>query len=74
MIDHFPRWAWDSLRCPVSGAALEQVGDELVAVQGSSPRLAYPIRNGIPVLLEHEARCLQENDAASSHAPAGNES
>lgn len=56
MIDHFPTWAWEALRCPVTGMPMEQIGQELVGVKGAEPRLAYPIRNGIPVLLAHEAR------------------
>lgn len=41
------------LRCPITGSALVQEGDELVATastaDGSTPR--YPIEDGIPVLL-----------------------
>lgn len=41
------------LVCPQSKAPLKQVGDELVCeVSG----LAYPINDGIPVLLVEEAR------------------
>lgn len=58
MPEHFPAWAWEALRCPVTGAKLERVGEELVAAECAEPRLAYPIRNGIPVLLEHEARVV----------------
>lgn len=55
-----PEWVLDALRCPVSGAELELFdgpqGVQLVAAEGADPRLAYPVRDGIPVLLEHEAR------------------
>lgn len=55
-----PEWVLNALRCPVSGAELELFdgpqGVELVAAEGADPRLAYPVRDGIPVLLEHEAR------------------
>jgi Uncharacterized conserved protein len=41
------------LVCPQSKAPLKQVGDELICeVSG----LAYPINDGIPVLLIEEAR------------------
>lgn len=45
------------LVCPVSKAPLEYVEDkqELVCVASA---LAYPIRDGIPVMLESEARQL----------------
>ncbi len=43
------------LVCPKSKAPLKQVGDELVCeVSG----LAYPIKDGIPILLVEEARKL----------------
>jgi uncharacterized protein YbaR (Trm112 family) len=35
-----------------------------------SARLAYPIRDGMPILLEHEARPLTEEEAARPPAPA----
>jgi len=41
------------LVCPKSKAPLKQVGDELVCETSS---LAYPINDGIPVLLIEEAR------------------
>jgi uncharacterized protein YbaR (Trm112 family) len=43
------------LVCPKSKAPLAQIGEELICeVSG----LAYPINDGIPVLLEEEARKL----------------
>ena len=32
-------------------------------------RLAFPIRDGMPVMLEHEARALSEGETAASPAP-----
>ncbi len=47
------------LVCPVTKGPLEfdQVRQELVS---RSARLAYPVRDGIPVLLEEEARVLSD--------------
>lgn len=54
----------DILVCPVSKASLEYKEDtqELVCYASG---LAYPIRDGIPVMLEGEARKLsaEEQDA-----------
>jgi uncharacterized protein YbaR (Trm112 family) len=49
------------LVCPVTKGPLDldRVRQELVSRSG---RLAYPIRDGIPVLLEHEARALSDAD------------
>jgi hypothetical protein len=44
------------LVCPKSKAPLKQIGDELICEKSG---LAYPIQEGIPVLLEEEARVLQ---------------
>ena len=49
----------DILICPVSKDSLVIVGDELFSKKGM---LAYPIRDGIPVMLENEARKLSEDD------------
>lgn len=53
-------WVREILRCPVSGAALEEgVGPdgapELVSREAG---LAYPVRDGLPILLADEARRL----------------
>lgn len=49
------------LVCPVTKGALEfnRERQELVS---RSARLAYPIRDGIPVLLENEARTLTDDE------------
>ncbi|HLL89433.1 MAG TPA: Trm112 family protein [Tepidisphaeraceae bacterium] len=43
----------DLLRCPLTHSRLRQDGDFLVAEAGG---LAYPVRDGIPVMLVEEAR------------------
>jgi len=43
----------DILVCPVSKESLEQVGEELICKKS---KLAYPIKDGIPVMLPDEAR------------------
>tara|TARA_Y100001968_G_scaffold290586_1_gene294455 strand:- start:139 stop:306 length:168 start_codon:yes stop_codon:yes gene_type:complete len=45
----------DILVCPVSKEPLEQVGDELICKKS---KLAYPIKDGIPVMLPDQARKL----------------
>ena len=49
------------LVCPVTKGPLRYDADkqELVSL---SARLAYPIRDGIPVLLENEARTLTDEE------------
>lgn len=49
------------LVCPVTKGALiyNKQTQELIS---KSARLAYPIRDGIPVMLEEEARRLQEEE------------
>ena len=51
------------LVCPVTKGPLDydKVKQELIS---KSARLAYPIRDGIPVMLEDEARRLEEHEYA----------
>lgn len=53
----FDRRMLEALICPQSHAALEYDSEaqELISRHAN---LAFPIRNGIPVLLVHEARTL----------------
>ena len=46
----------DILVCPVTKGKLVARGDELWSRQAA---LAYPVRDGIPVMLESEARALE---------------
>ena len=56
------------LVCPVTKGPLiyDREKQELIS---HSARLAYPIRDGIPVLLEHIARPISEEEAARPPAP-----
>ncbi len=47
------------LVCPVSKSSLVQIGDELLCYES---KLAYPIRDGIPIMLPEEARKLKEDE------------
>ena len=47
------------LVCPVSKKALVQKEDELVCYESE---LAYPIRDGIPIMLTEEARKLKKDE------------
>jgi uncharacterized protein YbaR (Trm112 family) len=57
------------LVCPVTKGPLIMRRD-LQELHSRSARLAYPIRDGIPILLEHEARPLTEEEAARPPSPA----
>lgn len=49
----------ESLICPVSHGPLsyDRAAQELVSPRA---RLAYPIRNGVPIMLESEARAIED--------------
>lgn len=49
------------LVCPVTKGPLD-FQRELQELWSRSARLAYPIRNGIPILLENEARTLSDEE------------
>lgn len=51
----------DILVCPVSKAPLEWRPEKSELVCRTS-RLAYPVRDGIPVMLEEEARKLADDE------------
>jgi uncharacterized protein YbaR (Trm112 family) len=60
------------LRCPVTGSALVQDGDALVATaaapDGAAPR--YAIEDGIPVLLAPEHLQAAAEAASDQHDPS----
>jgi uncharacterized protein len=58
------------LVCPVTKGPLT-LSREKNELQSRSARLAYPIRDGIPILLENEARTLSDDEieAMQSKAP-----
>ena len=51
------------LVCPVTKGPL-QFDRERQELLSRSARLAYPVRNGIPILLENEARTLSDEEIA----------
>jgi uncharacterized protein len=54
------------LVCPVTKGPLT-LDREKNELQSRSARLAYPIRDGIPILLEGEARTLSDEELESLH-------
>lgn len=57
------------LVCPVTKGPLT-LDREKGELQSRSARLAYPIRDGIPILLENEARTLSDEEIDALHSPA----
>lgn len=49
------------LVCPVTKGSLEMSRDKKELISRSA-RLAYPVRDGIPVMLENEARTLTDEE------------
>jgi uncharacterized protein len=49
------------LVCPVTKGPLEYDRDKQELVSHSA-RLAYPVRDGLPILLENEARTLSDEE------------
>ena len=56
------------LVCPLTKGPLEfdQARQELIS---RSAKLAYPIRDGIPIMLVDEARPLRDDEAATKQLP-----
>lgn len=54
------------LVCPVTKGHLIYLPEAQELVSRSA-RLAYPIRDGIPVMLEHEARTLTDDELDQLH-------
>jgi uncharacterized protein YbaR (Trm112 family) len=57
------------LVCPVTKGPLT-LNRERQEWLSRSARLAYPIRDGIPILLEHEARVITEEEAERLNKPS----
>jgi len=58
----------DILACPVCKSPLkyDKRSEQLIC---KADRLAFPVRDGIPVMLEEEAKQLLPDDALLSSAP-----
>lgn len=54
----FDRRMLEALVCPRTGTVLEYDAEKQELISRKN-RLAYPIRNGIPIMLEDEARVLE---------------
>lgn len=57
------------LVCPLTKAPLtyDRAAQELISIEAG---LAYPIRDGIPIMLVDEARPLEEGEKATLKKPA----
>ncbi|TXR52203.1 Trm112 family protein [Reinekea thalattae] len=55
------------LVCPVTKAPL-QIDNEKQELISTAAKLAYPVRDGIPVMLEDEARALTQDEFEAWHA------
>ena len=55
------------LVCPVTKTPL-QVDNEKQELISTAAKLAYPVRDGIPVMLEEEARALNQDEFELWHA------
>ena len=56
------------LVCPVTKGPLIYLRDQQELLSRSA-RLAYPVRDGIPNLLEHEARTISDEEATRPNPP-----
>jgi uncharacterized protein len=70
MVDHAPDVdprLLEVLVCPLTKAPLtyDRVAQELISVEAG---LAYPIRDGIPIMLVDEARPLDDDEKAKRKA------
>ena len=52
----------DILVCPKTKSKLIHKGDELISLEA---KLAYPIRDGIPIMLEDQARIIDDQEISS---------
>ena len=57
------------LVCPVTKGPLSYDRDRSELVSRSA-RLAYPVRDGIPIMLEAEARTLSDDEIDALHSSA----
>lgn len=57
------------LVCPVTKGSL-RINEQRNELLSIAARLAYPIRDGIPVMLENEARTLTEAEVEAARAHA----